>query len=77
MLFDPKNLPDRGDYPPGCAALGPAPVALTCSGRGSLDAGGQTVTETHGTAVRVPFPHPRNHGEEIANAVFLRDQGAL
>jgi hypothetical protein len=28
-------------------------------------AGGDT---THGTAARIPFPKPRNHAEEIANA---------
>ena len=62
----PTNLPDRRLTPPE-AAIGPAPVCLTCSGRGSLDAGGQPLPTTHPTAVRVPFPA---HHEE---PTMLRD----
>ena len=45
---------------------GPAGAAI-CATPSRSAGGGKAIT--HGTAARIPFPKPRNHAEEIANAV--------
>ena len=67
-------FPCRRLTPPE-AAVAPAPIVLF--GRGNVDADSPQPHETDATAVRVPFPSPRSHAEEIANAIHLRDRGLL
>jgi hypothetical protein len=75
-IYHPEAIRDRADLRRALEADLPivTPVWIASPGGAAMcatparTAGGGSPCPTHVTAARVPFPKPRNHAEEIANA---------